>query len=66
MPVSEYVRNACSKWNLQGMFKKHYGDPVTLADLGVKDDTMERIAEALHTVWESSIPAQPSGDVPDP
>eukprot|EP00961_Rhodomonas_salina_P191225 2580060-Rhodomonas_salina.1 len=27
---------------------------------------MERIAEALRTVWESSIPAQPSSDVPDP
>eukprot|EP00961_Rhodomonas_salina_P211009 2849661-Rhodomonas_salina.2 len=27
---------------------------------------MERIAAALHTVWESSIPMQPSGDVPDP
>eukprot|EP00961_Rhodomonas_salina_P301619 3940542-Rhodomonas_salina.1 len=27
---------------------------------------MELIAEALSTVWESSIPTQPSGDVPDP
>eukprot|EP00961_Rhodomonas_salina_P105990 1427411-Rhodomonas_salina.2 len=33
MPVSEHVRNACSKWNLQRMFKEHYSDPVTLADL---------------------------------
>eukprot|EP00961_Rhodomonas_salina_P002149 29741-Rhodomonas_salina.1 len=66
MPVSEYVRNACSKWNLQRMFKEHYGDPVTLADLGVTDDMMEQIAEVLCTVWERGIPMQPSGDVSDP
>eukprot|EP00961_Rhodomonas_salina_P049792 669067-Rhodomonas_salina.1 len=27
---------------------------------------MERIASALRSVWESSIPSQPSGDVPMP
>eukprot|EP00961_Rhodomonas_salina_P132045 1777643-Rhodomonas_salina.1 len=47
MPVSEYVLNESSKWNLLCMFKENYCDPATLADLGVKDDTMERIASAL-------------------
>eukprot|EP00961_Rhodomonas_salina_P222723 3011948-Rhodomonas_salina.1 len=47
MPVSEFVRNESSKWNLHRMFKENYGDPETLADLGVKDDTMERITAAL-------------------
>eukprot|EP00961_Rhodomonas_salina_P299183 3938711-Rhodomonas_salina.1 len=64
MPVSEYVRNESSKWNLRRMFKENYGDPATLADLGVKDETMERIAAALRSVWANSAPTQPSGYVP--
>eukprot|EP00961_Rhodomonas_salina_P116102 1562773-Rhodomonas_salina.2 len=64
MPVSEYVRNESSTWNLLHMFKENYCYPATLAELGVKDDTMERIAAALQSVWENSAPTQPSGDVP--
>eukprot|EP00961_Rhodomonas_salina_P117569 1582500-Rhodomonas_salina.1 len=62
MPVSEYMRNESSKWNLHCMFKENYGDPETRADLGVKDDMMERIAAALQSVWENSAPTQLSGD----
>eukprot|EP00961_Rhodomonas_salina_P011287 151447-Rhodomonas_salina.1 len=47
------------------MFRENCGDPDTLADLGVKDDTMERIAEALRSVWADNVPLQPSGDVPE-
>eukprot|EP00961_Rhodomonas_salina_P271854 3673008-Rhodomonas_salina.1 len=60
MPVSEYVHNESSTWNLRHMFKENYGDPATLAELGVKDDTMERISAALRSVWENSAPTQPS------
>eukprot|EP00961_Rhodomonas_salina_P300105 3939480-Rhodomonas_salina.1 len=65
MPISEYVRNESSKWNIRRMFRENYGDPDTLADLGVKDDTMERIVEALRSVWADNVPRQPSGDVPE-
>lgn len=52
MPILEYVRNDKSKWNhgIQHMFQENYGDPDTLADLGITDDTMEHIAEALQSV----------------
>eukprot|EP00961_Rhodomonas_salina_P266202 3598536-Rhodomonas_salina.1 len=61
MPVSEYVRNESSKWNLRCMFKENYCNPATLAYLqvGVKDDTMECIAAALRSVWANSTPTQP-------
>eukprot|EP00961_Rhodomonas_salina_P228620 3089996-Rhodomonas_salina.1 len=54
------------EWNIKRLLAEQYHSPRALGDLGIRDSTLERVAQApVASAWNLATSPGPSGDVPD-
>ena len=71
LPISE--RNGHYPWNLRSLLNINYDNPIRLHDIGITDDRIGAVHQALMTVWEpvrlpprGPTTLRPSGDNQSP